>query len=337
MTGSIQKLIVGLFSLTSLSLLGIMILLFGGGRTLFKETYDVNVRFARVEGVQGGQSVTLNGKRIGATTAVEFWNPDNVEEGIRVVVAVDAEIDLPARCRVDVGTSVMGFGRPHIGVEVLDAASPDRLPKDGTAVIEGRLIETLDRILPPDMRHTLIRTAEGMADLAESLKPVADNLTILLEPRATEAVDLQKATANLTTLIERFDLAMKNLNVTLGDVENIENLKAFLANVRAMSDRGVTVMTNLETMSTDGTVVMKDAGRMLRSLIDTSDRVSALLAELDKTARALNASEGTVGSLLNDNRLYEELLLSARRLTRTLDDLREVADLIKRHGLMYRG
>ncbi len=337
MSGGVQRLIVGVFALTSLSLLGIMILLFGGGQALFADTYNVNVHFALVEGVQPGQSVTLNGKRIGATTGVEFWNPADVSEGIRVVVAVDSEFELPAKCRVDVGSSVMGFGRPHIGVEVLEPDQTAKLPKDGTAVIPGRMISTLDRLLPPEMQKSLIDTADGITDLAEAMKPVASNLDKLLEPRTAAEVDLQQATANITTLVERFDAAVKNLNMSLGDPQNIENFQQALANIRAISERGVTVMGNLEAMSVDGRTVILDVGKTLRSIVGVADRLSAILVELEKTSQSLNNPKGTVGSLLNDNRLYEELLLSARRLTQALDDLREVADIIKRHGFMYRG
>ena len=337
MTSSFHKLIVGFFALTCLSLLGIMVILFGGGTTLFKDTYNVSVHFPEVENVQAGQSVTLNGKRIGATKAVEFWNPVDLDQGIRVIVSIDSEFELPANSEVLVAASVMGFGHPTIAIVVEQTPDEARLPRDGTAVIEGRMVPTLERLLPPEMQETLIRTADGLSELSDALEPVADNLAQLLEPRSMEAVDIQQATANLATLVERFDLALKNVNITLGDPKNIENFRNMLENVSDMSRHGVEVMANLKVMSDDGKQVVVDAARMLRTMTTAADRISSLLEEMDKTAAALNERRGTVGSLLNDNRLYEELLLSARRMTTTLDDLREVLDLIKRHGVLYRG
>ena len=52
------------------------------------------------------------------TKAVEFWNPDNLQEGVRVIVAVEEEYELPATSRVEISASLMGFGRPAILVIV---------------------------------------------------------------------------------------------------------------------------------------------------------------------------------------------------------------------------
>jgi hypothetical protein len=71
----------------------------------------------------------------------------------------------------------------------------------------------------------------------------------------------------------------------------------------------------------------------MRQLTDTSDRLSTVLNRIDQTVLSLNNPQGTIGSLLNDNRLYEELLLSARRLTNALDDMREVLDIAKKGQL----
>lgn len=330
-----QTTIVGIFALTGLVILSVLILMFGGGRSLLANTYDINVQFDRgVVGVQDGQSVTLNGKRIGETKAVEFWNPDDVSEGIKVVVAIDEEYVLPAASRMEVATSIMGFGRPALEIKVGDTeAEPGTLTKDGKAKIDGTMIEMLDQVLPPEMQKTLIATAEGITALAEAMGPVMSNLETILEPRDVQQVDLKAATANLATLIERFDIALKSFNQLIGDEENANNLKILLANFRRISEQTIEFMGSLNVMTTEGTQFARQATGLVRETADSMDKMSGLVTRMDRTIQMLNEGRGTAGLMLKDKRLYEELVLSAKRMTKMLDEFREVLDMAKKGEL----
>jgi len=329
-----HKTIVGMFALTALILLGVLMVLFGGGRSLFDRTYDINVRFPQgVVGVQEGQSVTLYGKRVGQTTDVEFWDPVRPEDGVRVVVAIDETYDVPKASTVTVVSSIMGFGRPSISIDVQDPESPAKLSRDGTATLQGAMIPIRDQVLPPGVLETILRTADGITELAESLQPVAENLEKLIEPRTAEQVDIHQATANLVTVIDRFDSMLKHVNSLVGDPDAKANVKIVLDNAARMSEQGVTLITRLNALAGEGEQFTRDATRLVRKLTDSADALSSVLTRFDKAAAALDSKEGTMGSFLNDNRLYEEMLLSARRLTQALDELREVLDLAKKGQL----
>lgn len=329
-----QKTIVGVFALAGLVLTGIMVLMFGGGGSLFARTYDVSVHFPDgVAGVQDGQSVTLNGKRIGMTKAVEFWNADNLQEGVRVIVAVDEEYELPATSHVEISASLMGFGRPAILVIVENPDDPAKLSRDGQAEINGRMIPMLDQVLTPDMQRTLVMTAARLGDLATAMKPVMANLETLLEPRNVREVDVAETTANITTLIERLDAAVKNFNWLIGDPESRNDFKQMIANGKIVSEHAIQVAQNASTLMLQGQKIAADTDRLVRSLTKSVDEASAVLTKLDQTFTALNNPEGTIGLLLNDKRLYEELVLSAKRLAKMLDEAREVMDIIKKGQL----
>lgn len=333
MTTSGSKVIVGVFALVCLVLLGLLVIMFGGSQSFLASTYDLNVRFAHgIVGVQVGQSVTLNGKRIGQTKKVDFWVPTDVESGIRVVVAVESMYRIPQGAKVDVGTSIMGFGKPAIMVDVHGLSAAPPLPTDGTAIVDGNMIPVLDQMLPPDMQATLIGSFDGIKTLSEALKPVAGNLELILQQRNMETVDAEQAVANISTLVQRFDLVLKNTNTLLADSQNVENLKATLANARVMSERGVAMMDKLEKLGGDGSAFMTDATLLVRDLRASVDKLSAVLGDVNKATSALNDTKGTVGLLLNDNRLYEELIISAKRLTSALEEFRETMDVIKKEG-----
>jgi len=326
-----HKTIVGMFALTALVLLGVLMVLFGSGRSLFDRAYTINVQFPLgVVGVQEGQSVTLYGKRIGQTTDVEFWNPARPEQGVRVLVAIDERFDVPGASEVTVVSSIMGFGRPSISIDVKDPESGETLSRDGTAVLQGAMIAIRDQVLPPDVLKTLLDTARGITSLAKSLEPVAGNLEKLFEPRPAQQVDLQEATANLVTVIDRFDRTLKHVNDVVGDPDTKANFKVVLDNAARLSEQGVPFMARLNTLAGDGEQLTRDATVLVRRLTVSADAISSVLVRFDKVTAAMDGSEGTIGSFLHDNRLYEEMLLSAKRLTKTLDELRELLDLAKK-------
>ena len=106
-----------------------------------------------------------------------------------------------------------------------------------------------------------------------------------------------------------------------------------IANSKTVSEHAIQIAQNANTLVLQGQTIADDTGRLVRGLAKSVDAASAVLTKLDRTFAALNNPEGTVGLLLNDKRLYEELLLSAKRLTKMLDEAREVMDIIKKGEL----
>jgi phospholipid/cholesterol/gamma-HCH transport system substrate-binding protein len=334
MSGRRQTTIVGIFTLAGIGVLCSLVFMFGGGRAFFSSTYDINIHFANgLVGVQVGQGVTMYGKRIGETKAVDFWNEQKVQEGVKVIVAIDGKYAIPASSKATVVANIMGIGRPAVQIEVTDPADTAKLPRDGKGKIFGEMIEPLDQVLPKHMLTDIKQATEDIGNLAQALKPVAENLNRLLESRDIKQVDLQQVAANLDTVIQRFDLVLMNVNTILGDQQSQANLKEMLANARKMSETGTVVMDNLKTMSEDGKVTMKDADALARKLIATADDMSSVLKRMDQTIAMLNDKQGSLGLMLNDNRLYEEMVLTARRLTSMLDNMREVLDQVKQGKL----
>jgi phospholipid/cholesterol/gamma-HCH transport system substrate-binding protein len=325
--------IVAMFVLLGLAIMGGLIVAFGGGRTLFISTYDLQVVFPKgVQSVQQGQTVTLYGKRIGETKDVKFVDDNALEKGVIVVVKVES-VDLPAWLEMIVTPNLMGLGKAPVELFVRDPADKTKLPRDGTARIPGRMLPMLDQLIPKDMQTTLTTATKHIGELADRLKPVAENINRMMEARKLVDVDAKTATANFDSVMQRFDASLKAFTAVVGSPDNQQNFAAVLANSRKISETGVQTMENVCDITAEGKQVTRNAGELLRKLAAASDDLSSMLKHMDELVAAMNQKTGTVGLLLNDNRLYEELLLSARRLTKTLDDMREVLDLAKKGQL----
>jgi len=331
-----QTTIVGFFVLMGMVILGGLIMAFGGGRSLLVSTYELSVLFPQgVEGIQEGQAVTLNGKRIGETQALHFADETNLAKGVIVVVSVEG-LELPAACEMRVWPNLMGLGKPPIALVVTDPTDERKIPMDGTGTISGTMLPRMDQLIPKDMQVTFQSAALHIGELADALRPAAANLGRLLEARSMDQVDTASVTANLDTLIQRIDTAMKAFNVVIGDPKNQENLSAVLANGRKMSEAGVTAMENVRDLSGEGKKVAADLSTLLQKLASATDDLSGVLKRLDQTVALMQDKTGTVGKMFTDDRLYEEMLLSAKRLTLMLDQMREVLDNVKKDGFRFK-
>lgn len=321
--------VVGVFVLAGLLAMASMVFAFGGGRSLFKRTYDIQVWFDKgVIGVQEGQGVTLYGKRIGETKAVRFRDGD-LSQGVVVIVAIDGNLRIPRSARVLVPENVMGIGRPIIELVVADPDDPEVLPQDGKAEIHGYMVDVTDKVLGPDMLPAIKQTAAEIKGLAHDFRPVAREIARILEERDMKDVDVKTMTANLDTFIQRADATLKGVNEILGDKENQANVRAALVSFRKMAESGVGAMDDARTAIGQGKLAMQDARALFERVAVTTDDLSSVLKHMDETLVSLNTGTGTAALLLKDNRLYEELVLATRRLTQTLDETREVFELLK--------
>ncbi len=342
-----QNVIVGLFALGGLGVLVILVLMFGDVLTfLSAKTYKVNVIFPEgaTTALREGTAVTLNGKRVGQTTSIDFRNPKRPADGLIVAVAIEGSYGLPHGTKAQVLTSLMGFGRPALQLIVTkDIANNPELPRNGSGEVLGDLVPMLDQLLPPQMQTTLTTATEQIGRLADALTPVAADMHRLLDVRSIDDVDRDKAqqlTANLYTAVQRLDTTLKGLNMIVSDPHNQENFAATMANVRRTSDefalltrdfRGSlvkwdqtldTVKTNVDTSS--------------RKLADVADSADRLLTTAQKTFVLMNEGKGTAGLFLNDNRLYESMVLTTDRLSKAIDEIREILSLMKKGELKYR-
>jgi phospholipid/cholesterol/gamma-HCH transport system substrate-binding protein len=72
---------------------------------------------------------------------------------------------------------------------------------------------------------------------------------------------------------------------------------------------------------------------LTKSLITTSDRLSEVMKHIDGIVDKIDRGEGTAGKLLNDGRLYEQLLEDSRQLDLVLKDLKTFLEQSKEKGL----
>jgi phospholipid/cholesterol/gamma-HCH transport system substrate-binding protein len=72
---------------------------------------------------------------------------------------------------------------------------------------------------------------------------------------------------------------------------------------------------------------------LTKSLVAASDRLSEVMKHVDGIVEKIDRGEGTAGKLINDGRLYEQLLEDSRQLDLVLQELKTFVEQSKEKGL----
>ncbi|MGB8853407.1 MAG: MlaD family protein [Pirellulales bacterium] len=329
---------VGVVVLATAIIAGILIVLFGDLPSLVQATYPLKMSFADARGVSNGTPVRKNGILVGRVADVEL----DEKGGVSVVADIDSYVPIYKDEQPRIATTLLGDAeiqlvpgrvvppRQRIAPEEVLVGAVSRDPFEVFATLEPKLGSAL----------------ESLTQASESVTKLSANLDRLL---LGEDDTFAKMVAKTEKALDAFSLAMDNINDVMGDANARANLKETLKGLpEVMNDLRTTVQGIGTTVDT--------ADRNLRNLEGLTrplgERGEGMVAQVDKTigrldevlqqavffTRALNESEGTLGKLVRDPKVYDDLAQAAanvNNLTKELrpivDDVRVFTDKIARH------
>ena len=329
---------VGVVVLATAIIAGILIVLFGDLPSLVQATYPLKMSFADARGVSNGTPVRKNGILVGRVADVEL----DEKGGVSVVADIDSYVPIYKDEQPRIATTLLGDAeiqlvpgrvvppRQRIAPEEVLVGAVSRDPFEVFATLEPKLGSAL----------------ESLTQASESVTKLSANLDRLL---LGEDDTFSKMVAKTEKALDAFSLAMDNINDVMGDANARANLKQTLNGLpEVMNDLRTTVQGIGTTVDT--------ADRNLRNLEGLTrplgERGEGMVAQVDKTigrldevlqqatlfTRALNESEGTLGKLVRDPKVYDDLAQAAanvNNLTKELrpivDDVRVFTDKIARH------
>ncbi len=123
----------------------------------------------------------------------------------------------------------------------------------------------------------------------------------------------------LDQLMDALLALANNANDVVGDSSNKENLKEALA--------------NLSKMTAEATQAFEDFRRFMTAANEASEDLSKMAAELRMITEKINAGDGTAGMLVNDGRLYENLLEDTEQLEVLIQNLRDFVAEYRAKGI----
>jgi phospholipid/cholesterol/gamma-HCH transport system substrate-binding protein len=300
---------VGAVVLGALLILAWMLIQFGAGLATPFSPENQPVRFVtdRADGISNGSSVTYLGVIVGR---VETVSRSDDQTQVYINGTVDTKPPLPGNLKAVIRSQGLVGGGAIVVLELTDGKPVGTLAKD--QVIQAHFIG-LD-ILPPEF-----------ADLADELRKTVHDI------HESKIID------NLNQQISRAGQLIDSMQSVVGDPQVRDDLKTSIANIRASSDNFQKLTVDLDHLSIGAT----DAVRKTQiAVVDVSQQLSGrleqtskLLDQFQSIAEKVNKGQGTAGALINDNKLYESMIDTARELDATVADLRRLVEQWEQEGV----
>lgn len=351
-----RNIIVGLTTLAGVAGLVAMLMLFGHLPTWLERGYLVKVELKEAAGLSVGSRVKMSGLDIGRVVALEM---ETTPRGPMVVVSVlvDESIRIPRGVRARTEQPLIG-GSPTLALDVshLDPRDPRfseliaPLPTDGSARIVGEAQRPLTefalqlKAAMAEPTRAFEKLAGALEELSAEWTLVGRNLNLLLEQRSLAEVDQGHMLGNLATVLARADQRLKeleavtaNLQQWTGDPELRQYVHRALANAAELSEEMRQLAAKVSQTTDRATGLIESAGqnleRLVGRLVASADDFSAAVRSLQEAADKARVGEGTLGKLLTDPSLYDNLNDAVVRLKEAIVEFHLLLEKWKKEGL----
>lgn len=246
--------------------------------------------FDHSAGLQPGTPVTVNGVIVGTVVAVDIQQQTTK---ILVKFTCKRKFEFSKNSRSEIFSSLLGSA----GLQIVPALDGAPLAQSGDTLkgsIQKGLMDLVGATFEPtskNLNRTLISADTLLGNLNQTLdKTTQQNIKLALENLNTTLKSLAQVSAQ----------AQKILQV------NQENLQKSLQNTQ-------TITANLARFT--DTLNQAQLGKTLRNMEKVMGQAQGILAKLEK-------SDGTLGLLMNDKKLYENLRTTSSEMGLLLEDIR---------------
>ncbi len=306
-------------------LVGIWGFTFIKGSNILKKNSEFHSYYGNVKELAKASAVTVSGFKVGAITDIQL-NPDDVSR-VKVTYQVDGDINVPADA-VAVIRSSSFIGGKELALEF------DRLCGNGVPCMpDGGEIKSEELGLIGSMvdfseADPIVETVGESFDLIKS-KMSQDTANNALYQTYQ---NLDATIANLARVTQSLEGLIQSSNRSL--TSTLNNLDAISQNIASNNIKINSVINNLETTSQSLASLQLDKtlSKVDGALDKTSTTVDQLktvavsanstIGDLKSTIEKMNSSDGSLGLLLNNKDLYNNLEETSDNLSLLIQDLR---------------
>jgi len=261
------------------------------GKNLFDNSNKLYAVYDNVAGLVVAAPVTINGLNIGKVNTIEML-PDGK---MKVELVITNE-------QIQIAKSSIA--------QIMDSG-----------LIGGREIAIINNFSDKNYTESgdTLKTSAKLgltAELASQIGPVKDKVEILLE-NANKLIENLNATLDETTQ-QKLKSAIASLEVTMAEFsQTSKSINGILADNKTKLN---TTLTNFEKTSSNlnsmsSSLEKADLGATVKKLEATLTNVNGIMANLEQ-------GKGSMGKLLSDDAMYNNLTKTSKELELLLQDLR---------------
>jgi phospholipid/cholesterol/gamma-HCH transport system substrate-binding protein len=291
----------------------------------FRGRYQVKMLVDQAPGVAPDTPVRRRGIPIGRVESVE-----DADNGALITLNIDEGKVIKSNEEGRIQSNMMG----DAVIEFVPASSPidaTPIPPDGPPIRGRYNPNPMDLManLQGDLKQTIVSLGEAGQEVAE----LADRINHVLGEN-----DMQR----ITRLVDSMDQAMvefatvtRNLNDIVGDEQFKAQLKDGLAQLPSLVSDARAIMEALEGAVGSADENLKNLqgltgplgnrGAAIVATFEQSVRnLEELLGQVATLSRNLNNSEGTLGLLIRERQVYDQLNATIAQLNGTITDARGI-------------
>jgi phospholipid/cholesterol/gamma-HCH transport system substrate-binding protein len=268
------------------------------GSSLFDHTKKLYAIFDNVEGMEVSNAVQINGLQIGSVSAINEADKD-MKGGIIVTILLKKDVHIPVN-----SIGVISSGLITSSFIVINKGDASTFLKDGDTLAtkqKSNLFAQVQQSINP-----IIMQVGGTLQSLDSLIQV---IGTMFDPRTKNnfsamVANLAASSASLKTMLNPQSGAL---------AQSLQHVNEFTGNLAKNNDHINKTLENVEKASSN----LASA-----KIPETVETLQATVSDLRGVIGKMNSSNGSLGLLLNDKRLYQNLEGTSRSLNTLLDDIR---------------
>lgn len=274
------------------------------GKTLLKTGNYLYAKYTDTKGVKISNPVYVNGFQVGAVADIE--NADPTLKSLIVAIKLTDAYDIPANSVAVINENPLGT--PSIEIKLGNSQSflqqGDTLQ---TAESKGLLSGVMDKLGP---------VTEQLEKTIETLDVVLKNINSVFDPQTKN--NLQAVIANVNKTTESLVISSASLQQMLNQqtgaiAQSMNNVNKFTKNLSDNNEKVSQTLTN----------VTKTSENFAKAdLTGSVDQLKAAIGNLNKLVEKVNSTDGSLGKLINDKTLYNNLNNTIKSANILVDDLR---------------
>lgn len=319
---------VGVLILVSLGILAAFVLIMGG--LSFEKTYTVYVDFDNPGGLQTGAPVRVAGVKCGKVTDLQFMGgkvdpKTNRRTLVRAKVAIEQRVQQSIHDDADFYITTQGvLGEQFLAI---DPGSPQRPVIADNSIVKGVDPPRLDLFLAKayellDTTMNSIRNnRELISDIATNTAGLLKNLNLVLTDNREKVnaivANLEQLSKEANTLTAHARANYVDNPKIIRTIDNIDKLSSDL-----QRDSGPLIKDTKEAIANlnraskviGGEEEQQKLRKTLEELSELAARANATAADAQQIVGHIKKGNGTVGSLIMDEAIYDDVQEMVRDL-----------------------
>lgn len=255
------------------AIVGILIMYFGinflKGMNLFSTNNAYYMTFDDIQGLGASTPIYADGYKVGTVDGMEY---DYKENGpIKVKVDINKDLRIPQGSKAEIVKDLMG----NLQVNLLLANNPRERVEPGG-------------IIPGAVNGGMMDKAANLIPVVEKMLPKLDSIltsvnALLADPALAASLhNVETITSNLTVSTRELNTLMTGLN---------KQVPGMIGKANGVLDNTNRLTANLASLDVQGTL----------------NKVNQTLESAHQFTEKLNSNQGSLGLLMNDTKLYDNL------------------------------